>query len=143
MAPRMGSFVACMKECVDAAKAGTLDQDAYNKLLEKHLIPTDVRRFKEVVFTAFFRQTSKLGLEFFRQRGVPILFQWSDYQCRSLLNGSGDREIHDKWWHNGYGGNTRGKQGSITYSEMRHVGRLEHMPGPKLNVIKVAGSEVG
>ena len=89
----------------------------------------------------FFRQTSKLGLDFFSQRGVPVMFQWTNHQGVSL-EGS-DKTIKNTWWkdpadsiHNHYGA-------TITFSEMRHVAKMQQralMNG--FDLIKIHGMKV-
>ena len=89
----------------------------------------------------FFRQTSKLGLDFFRQRGVPVMFQWTNHQGVSLENS--DKTIKNTWWkdpadsvHNHYGA-------TITFSEMRHVVKMQQrelLNG--FDLIKIHGMKV-
>ncbi len=76
-----------------------------------------------IFVTEFFRQTSKLGLEFFAEQGVPVVFAYN-----SLDNSGSVMDVRaiktTPWKEGGY----RDGQGSfnegITYSEMRHVERL-------------------
>jgi hypothetical protein len=89
----------------------------------------------------FFRQTSKLGLDFFRQRGVPVMFQWTNHQGVSLEDS--DKTIKNTWWkdpadsvHNHYGA-------TITFSEMRHVVKMQQrelLNG--FDLIKIHGMKV-
>ena len=94
-----------------------------------------------VMRNMFFRQTSKLGLEFCKQEGTPVMFQWSNHEGVSL-DGS-DKTIKNTWWkndrdsvHNHYGA-------TITFSEMRHVMRMQAAPeGDMLDLLKVYGMRV-
>ena len=94
-----------------------------------------------VMRNMFFRQTSKLGLEFCKQEGTPVMFQWSNHEGVSL-EGS-DKTIKNTWWkndrdsvHNHYGA-------TITFSEMRHVMRMQAAPeGDMLDLLKVYGMRV-
>ena len=89
----------------------------------------------------FFRQTSKMGLDFFRQRGVPVMFQWTNHQGVSLEDS--DKTIKNTWWkdpadsvHNHYGA-------TITFSEMRHVAKMQQrelLNG--FDLIKIHGMKV-
>lgn len=88
-----------------------------------------------------FRQTSKLGLEFFRQEKIPVVFQWSNHEGVSLENNQ--NALQNTWWkdpadsiHNHYGA-------TITHSEMRHVMKMQASPnGRKLDLIKINGMKV-
>lgn len=84
--------------------------------------------FNDVLRTAFFRQTSKMGLDFFRKRNVPILFQWADYRGVSLDKtkfGNGIGNIQNKWWLGNPSKFADGQKGeSITYSEARHLKKI-------------------
>ncbi|MBP3848859.1 MAG: hypothetical protein J6D22_03830, partial [Pyramidobacter sp.] len=81
--------------------------------------------FTNIFVFSTFRQTSKLGLDFFREQGVPVMFQYSDYNGKSLKGREG--EIRgENFWKNGYQVvKNKGVGGSaITHSELRHVFRL-------------------
>lgn len=94
-----------------------------------------------VMRNMFFRQTSKLGLEFFKQEGTPVMFQWSNHEGVSLENS--EKTITNTWWkddrdsvHNHYGA-------TITFSEMRHVMKMQTAPGDNmLDLLKVYGMRV-
>lgn len=138
----IGYFVNVMKECLALNREGRLTSDAYTEILTR---PREGRprffdgAFRELIGTAFFRQTSKLGLEFFRQKGIPVLFQWSRFDGKSAGTKAEQKVINDKWWLNGSKGSKFTKYSSITYSEMRHVARLEKR-FKQSNVIKIQGS---
>ena len=139
----MKSMVETFKECMKENNKGKLDDNKLNSIIQKHLGSSEdnVVFFKKALTTAFFRQTSKLGLEFFRSKKIPVVFQWSDFNGKSLDNAEGKKEINDKWWLNGYKKSSAGKYGSITYSEMRHVERMNQTKN-KIDVVKVGGHNI-
>ena len=136
-------MVETFKECMRENNKGKLDDNKLNSIIQKHLGSSEdnVVFFKKALTTAFFRQTSKLGLEFFRSKKIPVVFQWSDFNGKSLDNAEGKKEINDKWWLNGYKKSSAGKYGSITYSEMRHVERMNQTKN-KIDVVKVGGHNI-
>ncbi len=139
------NMVSAFKECIDANKANKLTEKKLDAIIEKHLGQDNTEViFRDALSTAFFRQTSKLGLEFYRSKGIQVVFQWSDAKGKSLDNKSGKAEINDKWWLNGYKdkNNIAEKYGSITLSEMRHVERLQNRDHKENMVLKVAGHNV-
>jgi hypothetical protein len=81
--------------------------------------------FSEMTKSAFFRQTSKLGLEFFQSRDVPVLFQWTDSKGVDVENAHSQGAPHrdQKWWHD-QSVPVTGHFAPITFSEMRHTERL-------------------
>ncbi len=95
----------------------------------------------KVMRNMVFRQTSKLGLEFFKQEGTPVMFQWSNHEGVSLENC--EKTITNTWWknerdsvHNHYGA-------TITFSEMRHVMKMQAAPdGNPPDILKVYGMRV-
>ncbi len=52
-----------------------------------------------VISYAFLRETSKLALEFYKSRGVAIIFQCSDHKFEELKTEPHDL-FHQKWWEN-------------------------------------------
>ena len=77
---------------------------------------------------ATFRQTSKLGLEFFQEQNKPVMFQFADYNGNSLEGRFVDikNEIKNRKDENGNITINQGKLGSaITHSEMRHAARMQ------------------
>lgn len=119
--------------------AGYKGQEAENVAKELAWV-TDM-----VLYNMFFRQTSKLGLDFFKEEGVPVMFQWSTHEGISLAKAT--NELGDKWWkddkssiHDHYGA-------TITFSEMRHVQKMEALqkgdePNAPSQITKVYGIEV-
>ena len=77
----------------------------------------------EVVASAFFRQTSKLGLEFFRERRTPVMFYWTNHQGQTISDGN--RALTNKWWKNPGESVHKHYGAAITYSEMRHVQKMQ------------------
>jgi hypothetical protein len=136
-----------------------LDED---EIAASYEMQRDVANFKayalllQVLMGSVFRQTSKLGLEFFRSQNVPVMFQNADYNGKSL-QGRMDAVLKENTWKKGY---IQGKASNspITHSEMRHIERLKkqdansewtviqtgsaHSTGPKLDVSKPDGASV-
>lgn len=85
----------------------------------------DFQIFQNILIYSTFRQTSKLGLSFFKEQKTPVMFQFSDYNGKSL-KGSGIEKIkNEDFWKNGQG-YKKGTAGSaITHSELRQVERLQ------------------
>jgi hypothetical protein len=92
-----------------------------------------LRVIDNVMTTAFWRQTSKLGLEFAAQEKIPVLFIWKDSAGRDLTSGNSPQK--KLWWHDEYALDHKYK-GEVTYSEMRHLDRMKEK-GLKLDGIKV------
>ena len=98
--------------------------------------------FEDVAKTAFFRQTSKLGLEFFQSRGVPVLFQWTDSKGVDFASdkAQGAHDKGQKWWHD-LGTPVTGHFAPVTFSEMRHVERLQARTDGGLTLLQVKPRE--
>lgn len=99
--------------------------------------------FVNIFTTSTFRQTSKLGLDFFKEQGVPVLFQFSDYSGKSL-KGREDEIRNNPFWKQGYTtAFNKGIGSAITHSEMRHAFRLleqnDATNGRKANIKFVEG----
>ncbi len=150
-------YVKVLKECVAKTNEGSLTKREYEAILNKYFPHHDEminkhthhddfygrRDFNDVITTAFFRQTSKLGLEPFQSKGIKVVFQWTNKQGRSMNTQQNKADLHNKWWLNNNYEKAANKQkyGSITYSEMRHVERLEKRFGEKnMTVDKLTGT---
>ena len=73
--------------------------------------------FNNAATTAFWRQTSKLGLDFFKARGETVVFEWTTFDG-AKTNGT---ELDDKWWKRP-DEDVRDRFGvAVTNSEMRHL----------------------
>jgi len=96
-------------------------------VLERHSLDSFglFGRFQNILRYAFFRQTSKLGLEFFRSKGTPVLFQFSDYSGRSY-HGREQKLTERDGWRDGEDSPVFRKKGgaSITSSEMRRAMKM-------------------
>ncbi len=81
------------------------------------------RLFANVIMYATFRQTSKIGLDFFRSQNKPILFHTSH---RNMMDfGDTDWILQEKHWKEGDGQLDQTYGGSeITHSEVRHAYKL-------------------
>ncbi len=80
----------------------------------------------EVVKTAFFRQTSKLGLNFFKEKGTPVMFYWMNFTGFSMPDNNST--LSDKWWHNPDAKISDHNVVYVTFSEMRHVQKMQISP---------------
>ncbi|ALP43629.1 hypothetical protein [Aeromonas schubertii] len=91
----------------------------------------DAYTVEKMLNTAFFRQTSKLGLEFFQSTGAKVAFAWQDFDGREVER----RDLHTKPWKSGM---TRAPDYNepITYSEMRHVERHPELDVTRFKVTK-------
>jgi hypothetical protein len=101
------------------------------------------RRFQilnNVFVYATFRQTSKLGLEFFNEQKKPVMFQFADYNG-SNIEGKFDsiaNEMKDK--KDEHGNFLFEKVGSpITHSEMRHAKRMQQRLDQQFEIHYVKG----
>lgn len=150
-------YVNVLKECVAKTNEGSLTKQEYESILNKYFPHHDEmiskheqhddfyarRDFCDVLTTAFFRQTSKLGLEFFQSKGIKIVFQWTNRRGQSMNTQKNKEDLHNKWWldKNYLVAGNKNKYGSITYSEMRHIERLEQKLGEKnMTVDKLTGT---
>ncbi|MBO4317652.1 MAG: hypothetical protein J5855_05200 [Mailhella sp.] len=92
---------------------------AFEQTEEGRLHVKSYEMFTNMLMIATFRQTSKLGLEFFRQQHTPVLFQTTDLRHRDIRGFA----LNDDHWKRGEVDPNQG--GSlITQSEMRHAHRL-------------------
>ncbi|ETS30009.1 hypothetical protein BB987_20530 [Photorhabdus temperata] len=94
---------------------------------KKNLSETEQSWLKDIIATAFFRQTSKLGMDWFIEQLASPDFRFvvAGYNGEKLTT---DQIISDKPWKNG---NRRkdGKDGyaeAITFSEIRHAYRRKY-----------------
>ncbi|MBP3731464.1 MAG: hypothetical protein J6I40_08360, partial [Mailhella sp.] len=62
----------------------TGSRSAYEQTEEGRLHVKSYEMFTNMLMMATFRQTSKLGLEFFRQQNTPVLFQTTDLKHRDI-----------------------------------------------------------
>lgn len=107
---------------------------------DKAELETVIDVLNDISAMAFFRQTSKLGLDFFRQEGIPVVFEWTDCQGDRLPE-DGGLTVHDTWWKDPDEPLGEHYGATITYSEMRHVqGKLNAKPGQGI-VAKVEGTD--
>ena len=83
--------------------------------------------FRNMLSYAFFRQTSKLGLEFFHNRKTPVMFQFADYSGRSY-HGREQEVTAPGAWRDGENTPAYREKGgaSITSSEMRRAMKLNN-----------------
>ena len=86
---------------------------------------------------ATFRQTSKLGLDFFKSQNKPILFHMSNRDLTDF--GNPDWILNERHWKDGqidptYGGS------EITHSEVRHANKLMRDFGNDARITQVQGA---
>jgi hypothetical protein len=88
---------------------------------------------QNVLTVSTFRQTSKLGLDFFHKQKVPVLFQYADYSQKDL-KGEGMQHIKNEnhWKQGRIDENTVGSP--ITHSELRRAQRMQQELGDDFNV---------
>lgn len=80
------------------------------------------KHFANILMYATFRQTSKLGLDFFKSQNKPILFHMSNRDLTDFGD-TKDWILKDNHWKTGqmdekYGGS------EITHSEVRHANKI-------------------
>ena len=90
-------------------------------------IPDTTKGLDSVFQTAFFRTTSKMGVEFFASQKVPIAFWTARLGAESDLTPMNPADMQMKPWKDILSRDAGGQQRaeSITYSEMRYVGQLK------------------
>ena len=97
--------------------------------------------FSNIYTNAMFRQTSKMGLEFFREQKIPVLFQYADYTGRSM-EGRFNSEVRKEASKTGLD-DVRGSGGSpITYSEMRRAAKISKAASAETPDLSIAQSPV-
>ncbi len=80
------------------------------------------RILDHVAMTAFWRQTSKLGLDFFKSRGETVVFEWTTLDGKR----TDGAELTDTWWKDGETDVADHQGAPITNSEMRHLGSAKY-----------------
>ena len=82
--------------------------------------------FDNAATTAFWRQTSKCGLDFFKARGETVVFEWTKFDG-AKTDGA---ELADKWWKCP-DADVRDHAGvAVTNSEMRHLQGAKYAAKP-------------
>ncbi len=98
-----------------------------------------------VFVRAFFRETSKLGLEFFNSNKVPVLFQYTADDQGTYLSPEGVQKIYHEN-HNQNGGanvDRDAKYSVITNSELRHANRIASRFNNEFEVKYSSGGQFG
>ena len=120
-------------------------EDVGMELTEEQVLALN-ETLDSVVVSAFFRQTSKLGLDFFRENKTSVMFYWTNYQGQSMPDDN--RAVTGRWWKDP-GASIKDHYGaSITFSEMRHVQKMmqqeqDALPGAdSLILAKIMGQKV-
>ena len=79
--------------------------------------------FSNIYTNAMFRQTSKMGLEFFKEQKIPILFQYADNTGKSM-EGRFKSEVWKEASKNSLDDVRKSGGSPITYSEMRRAAKI-------------------
>ena len=79
--------------------------------------------FSNVFTNAMFRRTSKMGLEFFKEQGIPVLFQYADYTGKTM-EGRFNSEVKYEAAKHGLDDVRKSGGSPITYSEMRRAAKI-------------------
>lgn len=82
--------------------------------------------FDNAATTAFWRQTSKLGLDFFKARGETVVFEWTKFDG-AKTDGA---ELADKWWKRPDADVGDHAGVAVTNSEMRHLQGAKYATKP-------------
>ncbi len=117
-------------------------EDAEKEYNNKYSLVKESHTFSflsNIICYATFRQTSKLGLEFFRENNVPVLFQYADRSHKDLKGDEYQAIKNEHFWKEGelkkdVGGSI------ITNSELRKLGRMKNKYGEDFNLQLVHGS---
>ena len=140
----MGAVAEVVAEAADA-DFGELDMagvDARLREIVARHAPAGKEDFVKrvldnVATTSFWRQTSKLGLDFFKERGQTVVFDWTTFDGMR----SDGAELEDKWWKRGDEDVGDRSGAAITNSEMRHLSGAKYAakPGPG-RLVRIEGS---
>ena len=101
---------------------------------------THYKIFANILTYSTFRQTSKIGLDFFKSENKPVLFHMSH---RDLTDFGDNTQwiTNENHWKDGEGHFDEKYGGSeITHSEVRHADKLIKEFGEDANIWKVQGS---
>lgn len=79
--------------------------------------------FNNIISNATFRQTSKLGLDFFHEMKHPVMLQYADHQGIDLKSKNGAVFQEDYWKRSELVPGTNGSP--ITHSEIRHAKKIQ------------------
>ena len=130
-------YISVLKECAIKSKEGALNKQEYEAVLDKHFPNrhvmenknkhhneySEAKGFGNIIANAFFRQTGKLGVQFFESKGIKVIFQWSDHNGLTADKKENKASLNNKWWlDNGFNDvkNVQ-KYVAITFSEMPQV----------------------
>ncbi len=140
----LGAVADAIAEIVDA-DFGELDLDGVDARLDEIVArhaPAGKEAFAKrvldnVAMAAFWRQTSKLGLDFFKARGQTVVFDWTTFDGMR----SDGRELADKWWKQGDADVGDHFGVAVTNSEMRHLNSAKYAAKPGAGrLVRIEGS---
>jgi len=92
--------------------------------------------FTDCLINAVHREVMKLGLEFCQEQNIPVLFQWTNKEGKTVSS----KELKNQLWSPDYEKDKRPKFSPILHTAMRHVQRLQNKPGMKLKLVQVNGA---
>jgi len=92
--------------------------------------------FTDCLINAVHREVMKLGLEFCREKNIPVLFQWTDSQGKTISS----EELKDQWRRHDHKKMPYPKFSPILHTAMRHAQRMQKRPGSKLKLVQVNGA---
>lgn len=135
----------CKKNGKDFKTVDQHNKDKFKEHWLKHnpnkavAFSTHYRLFANILVYATFRQTSKIGLDFFRSQNKPVLFHMSDREMKDF--GNTDWILNENHWKDGDGHLDQTYGGSeITHSEVRHANKLIDKFGAASNIWQVQGA---
>ena len=140
----LGAVADCVAEIVET-NFGELDVAGIDAKLDEIVArhapvgkETFVKRVLDnVSMAAFWRQTSKHGLDFFKARGQAVVFDWTTFDG---LRSDGT-ELGDKWWKRGDADVADHFGAAITNSEMRHLTSPKYAAKPGVGrLLRIEGS---
>ena len=98
-------------------------------------------RFSNIYTNALFRQTSKMGLEFFREQKIPVLFQYADYTGKSM-EGRFKSEVWKEASKSSLDDVRKDGGSPITYSEIRRAAKISREASAESPDVPIAQSPV-
>jgi hypothetical protein len=105
------------KDCTEEEIQGLFEYSTPTERCQRYVT------FSNVFTNAMFRQTSKMGLEFFKEQGIPVLFQYADHTGKSM-EGRFVAEVKNEAARHGLDDIRKSGGSPITYSEMRRAAKI-------------------
>ena len=117
-----GDFNQLVYECLVSEGINYGEEEA------RELAPFIEKAVNNVLGNMLTRQLSKLGLDFFREENIPVMFQWSTNDGISL-EGAENEIREDKWWKKGGFSIHDRHDDPIMFSTMRHAMKIQAAAG--------------